>query len=505
MSSQENMPSARLKADALGLVGTVSLTAAYMAPAASLIALFGVMVSNVGVAAGSVMLLGLVITLPSAISFGVMARELPSAGGVYAWARAALGESAGQWVGLSTAAYYLLTVFFPPIVFGQLFVELIDSLSPGITQHHEMSLWLLGVMISLAIGAWSTYRSVEVSSRVAFTMLVIQFVVMTALALHFTAVAWEQGRLTAAPFLPGASANGWSGILLALPLAMLSLVCDAATPASEETQNARRTIPLAILLTLLLVGAWDVLAFGALAMSAPADELMALSQDPVVNPVPLLAGRVWGRFKVVVTLIGMIAMLGALAPCSMAASRLIYSLGRDGVLPGWLGWIHPRHRTPWHGLHVVFVLTLAAVVLPALLVGPAPTIAWWGGVVVWFILVVYFAANLCNIVYYRRLARHRSNPLWNLFVPLSAMTIQVLVLWQVVVKEAWDAGWMGRTQQIAIAMVSSVIALYVWRRGRRSSSSGGGPVAGIHSDESGAEANEWVGESRSNRIADRYS
>src|SRR5690606_21401162 len=124
-----NMPEAsreheqRLAADALGLMATVSLTAAFMAPAASLIALFGPIIANVGVAGGFVMLAGLLITLPSAVSFGMLARELPSAGGVYTWACAALGPHVGRWVGLITASYYIVLLVFPPVVFGQMFLD----------------------------------------------------------------------------------------------------------------------------------------------------------------------------------------------------------------------------------------------------------------------------------------------------------------------------------------------------------------------------------------------
>jgi len=43
------------------------------------------MTSQVGVAVGFVMILGLLMILPSAVSFGMLASEMPTAGGVYAW------------------------------------------------------------------------------------------------------------------------------------------------------------------------------------------------------------------------------------------------------------------------------------------------------------------------------------------------------------------------------------------------------------------------------------
>ncbi|HOW69845.1 MAG TPA: APC family permease [Phycisphaerae bacterium] len=446
----------QLRADALGLLGTVSLTAAYMAPAASLIALFGPMVIKTGIGAGFVMLLGLAVTLPSAISFGMMAREMPSAGGVYAWASCVLGRTFGRWIGITTAIYYVLTVVFPPIVFGQLFNNLLDLADVPTGK----GTWLLGAGLSMLIAGFATYRGVAVSSYLAFVLLIVQLVVMSALALTFAFVAGREQHLSWAPFLP--PAGSWSGALLALPMAMLSLICDAATPVSEETRNAKRTIPLAIILTLLVVGIWNVLAFGALGMACPPDRLIDLCRNSVDNAVPPLAALVWGRFNVLVTVVGMIAMIGALVPCSTAASRLLFSLGRDGTLPRGLAVVHPRHRTPWNALHIVFLATALAIVPLALIRDPGEAIAWWSQVIAWFIIVVYFTANLCNFLFHLRFRPERFSILWNLVAPALAAIIQLAVLWQVVVLELWRAGWIGISAQFFIVVVSVLTAGWVY-------------------------------------------
>src|SRR5262245_27510562 len=84
-----------LRRNALGLLSTAALTAAYMGPALSIYALFGPMTERVGTGVGFVLLIATTLTLLSAISFGMLAKEMPSVGGLYAWSTAALGESAG--------------------------------------------------------------------------------------------------------------------------------------------------------------------------------------------------------------------------------------------------------------------------------------------------------------------------------------------------------------------------------------------------------------------------
>lgn len=459
VSPQNTSGEAQLRSNALGLIGTISLTAAYMAPAASLIALFGPMAGQVGAATGFVMLVGLLITLPSAISFGMMAKELPSTGGVYAWASRSLGERPGNWVGVTTAGYYLLTMFFPPVVFGQLVNSLITHWG-GTASIHT---WAAGAIASLFIAGVSAYRGIAVSSLLALLMLLIQLIVMSALAVTIVAHNATNGTLSFAPFTPGAANGGWSGILLALPLVLLSLACDAAVPASEETKDARRTIPLAIILTLVVVGGWNVLAFGVLAMTVPADQLLAICRNDLDNALPTLAATVWGNAKVLVALVGMAAMIGALVPCSTATSRLLYSLGRDRLLPGWLGHVHPRHQTPWNALHAAFALTAAATLIPAFLIGPVPTIAWWGNIISWFILSVYFTTNLCSMIYYYRFERARFSLVWNLLVPALAMCSQLWVIWKVLVNELWTAGWVGRSAQAFILVSALLTAWYALR------------------------------------------
>jgi amino acid transporter len=453
MSKQEG----KLQSDALGLLSTAALTAAYMAPALSIYTLLGTMVLQVGVAVGFVMFLGLVMTLPSAISFGMLTREMPTAGGVYAWSRRALGPSMGLWVGLSTATYYVLTVIFPPIVFGQFFNEVLKLVG----LHESVWTWLLGAVLSLVVAGYVTYRGIVISSETAFAMLITELTVVVALAATFIGAAILNGTFTWAPIKPSAASGGWSGIYLALPLALLAMVCDAVTPTSEETKDAARTIPLAMVMTCILIGTWYVVGFSAFAMATTPGELTSLSEQKFATPITPLAERFWGPLKFLVTITGMTASIGALVPCSTAASRVLYAMGRDGTLPGWLSYIHPKTKAPWHALHVVFGATAIAVIPVVIKMGAPRTVGWWSNVFGWFIAIVYIFANLSNFVYYWRFRRERFHVIWNLFVPLIGLAAQCLVVWRVVIVELWNQGWFGRSSQVFIVIVATVSAVYV--------------------------------------------
>ncbi len=453
----------RLRANALGLLSTAALTAAYMAPALSIYTLLGAMVLHVGVATGFVMLIGMAMTLPSAISFGMLTAQMPTAGGIYAWTRRAMGDSVGLWVGLSAATYYVLTVFFPPIVFGQFFNEVLSMC--GVQQ--STWTWLAGLVLALVIAAGVTYRGIVISSETAFAMLMTELAVVVALAVTFIGASIAAGTFTWAPINPRSSPTGWSGIFLALPMALLAMTCDAVTPASEETRDASRTIPLAMVLTCILIGLWYVIGFSAFSLAASPTELADLSRQEYATPITPLAQRYWGAFKILVTLTGMTASIGALVPCTTAASRVLYAMGRDGTLPRWLGHIEPKSQAPWNALHVVFIATAIAVIPVSLKIGAPRTVAWWSNVFAWFIAIVYVFANAANTAYYWRFRRERFHLIWNLLVPLIGLGAQCLILWRVVVVELWNQGWFGRSSQGFIALAALAGAGYVWAIRRR--------------------------------------
>jgi amino acid transporter len=463
-----------LRGDSIGLLTTAALTAAYMGPALSIYALFGPMTAIVGTGVGFVMLIGLVVTLCSAISFGMLAKECPSAGGVYAWTRSSLGHDVGLYLGLTTAIYYTICVVFPPIVFGQFFNELLQHF--GV--HTNFWTWLVGALVLLVIACGITYRGIVVSSHLAVTLLITEVLVIVALALTFALVAVRHHTFTLAPLKLSSCTDGWAGVFAALPLAMLSTACDAATPASEETRNARWTIPIAVVLTCFIIGLWYVVGFSAFALGRSPQDVAALADQNYLSPITPMAAGVWGKWQILVAVTAMTASMGAFIPGATAASRVVFAMAREGNLPRRLASLHPRTRAPWNALHVVYAAALLAVFPAAYLVGPDKTIDWWGNTFGWFIAIVYTAANVANIVFYARFRRPQFNPVWNLLIPLAAIVVQLVMLWRSVLVHLWQTGPVGRANLLLIAILTAASLAYVLvhRRQRTSRRRGFDPV-----------------------------
>ena len=371
-------------------------------------------------------------------------------------ARAALGESIGLWVGLTAAGYYIVCVIFPPIVFGQYFNDLLEQCG----LHTNVWTWLIGVVVLLLVTGSVTYRGIVLSSELALTMLLIECAVVVALAATFIGLAVAHGTFTWAPLTFSGCKGGWSSVFLVLPMVMLSMACDGATPAAEETRNARRTMPIAVMLTCTIVGLWYVVGYSAFALAMPAADAGLLTSQTYASVVTPMAGQAWGAGKMLVTITAMTAATGAAIPggdCRLA--RAVCHVARRQA-SGLLLQLHPRFRSPWNALHLVYGAALLAA-LPASLYGPNRGIDFWGGISGWYIAIVYISVNVASIVFFWRFHRAKFHLAGNLLVPVIGIAAQVLVIWQSIIVELWNSGTLGRCAQGLIVLVSVITAVYV--------------------------------------------
>ena len=91
---------ATLKRGVVGLVGAATLGAIMMSPALGLYGNWGPLAQDVGVIGPLIFVLGLFIALPTAISYAVIARVMPSSGSAYTWLWRSLTPAAGIWMRL---------------------------------------------------------------------------------------------------------------------------------------------------------------------------------------------------------------------------------------------------------------------------------------------------------------------------------------------------------------------------------------------------------------------
>lgn len=193
----------------------------------------------------------------------------------------------------------------------------------------------------------------------------------------------------ALPLSPGATFPQTVGALLAAAGLVFFAYFGFENLAniSEEAKNAKRTIPRALIISIIATtGIYILVSVSAVALVSW-EELSSTDA-----PLAVAAERAFGRAGVMaLTAIALFATSNTVLMMLVAGSRIIYGMSRERALPGSLGRIHRSTGTPW-----VSVLVVMAVVV-ILLAFSRGNIVDIANIAVFVIFIVYVFVNLALI------------------------------------------------------------------------------------------------------------
>jgi len=202
------------------------------------------------------------------------------------------------------------------------------------------------------------FRGVAVSTKLAgfffgFELLVLLIVSIAALIKH-------GGHLSGVPFQPSHVLNGFSGLGLAFPLAVyLFIGWENSAALAEETTNPRRNVPRAVFLSIALMAATYLLVAYA-TVSGFGYNVTALTSAAI--PFISVAHSIGPWLAFIAYMAGLTSTLGVLIAAVNSQCRLIFNAGREGLLPRWIGKVHPVRRTPVNAI-ITFVGIAGAITL----------------------------------------------------------------------------------------------------------------------------------------------
>ena len=314
----------------------------------------------------SFLLAGLAAGL-SALSYAEMASAVPVSGSTYSYAYATLGEVVAMGVaaclileyGVSTAAVSVGWSGYLNQLLDNLFGWQIPNAVSSAPWDVDPGFINLPAVILVAMCAVLLIRGASESATVNAVIVVIKLAVL----LLFAAVAFTGFDAdNFADFAP----NGVSGITAAAGAIFFTFIgLDAISTAGDEVRNPQKTMPRAILGALAIVTTIYVLvavsALGTQPWQAFADPdqasagLAKILQEVTGTTWPgtvLAAGAVVSIFSVtLVTLYGQ--------------TRILFAMGRDGLLPKSFARVNPQTRTPVNNTVIVAtVVGLLAAFVP---------------------------------------------------------------------------------------------------------------------------------------------
>ncbi|MFD2611033.1 APC family permease [Paenibacillus gansuensis] len=324
-------------------------------------------------------LLTLIAIMFTAVSYGHMVRAYPVAGSAYTYARKAIHEKAGFMVGWIAMLDY---IFLPMInvLLGKIYL---GSAFPGVPGW----VWVIAMTLLLTL---VNVRSNNIVANFNSVLVYFQFAVVGIFIALVLSKLWG-GSEASFTFAPFASDN----MSMSALLAGASILCfsflgfDAVTTYTEETADPKKTIPLSIY-WVSLIGGGIFITVGYLASLLFPD--VSQFQDPEAAS-PEIAYILGGSLFQAIFLAGAVASTVASGIAShMSASRLLYAMGREDVLPKRVfGVLSARYRTP-----VLNVIIIGGFCLTALFLDLSTAIQF----INFGALTAFTAVNLSVIFHY---------------------------------------------------------------------------------------------------------
>lgn len=355
--SNKSDQSGGLRQGALGVPGIVAVSAGGVAPEYSIL-LTGSVVAGV---AGGGTPGAFVVACVGMLAFGAvmasLSRFVSAAGGLYSFARRALGGDAGYmtgWLYLGIALVVTPATFISSAFLIQNFFA---AALPGVGW--LSSSWVLWAVIITPLVLAATYIGVTVSVQLllALTAVGIAAIVILDLAILF------HGGLHGIPWnsLRPWPTNGISTttFLLGVGIAVTCLAgSEGAVFMAEEARDPRRTVPRAILFTIGIVVAFYLLTSLALTAGLGTENTASwgnLGADVVRQLSSQYLTPWFGTFLLAIVAIA--GLTGCLAFSNYVA-RLIFEWGRTGHLPRVFAKTHPRFLTPAPAIGALAVIAL---------------------------------------------------------------------------------------------------------------------------------------------------
>jgi amino acid transporter len=186
-------------------------------------------------------------------------------------------------------------------------------------------------------------------------------------------------------------------ITSATSLAFFAMVgFEDSVNMAEECHDPPRIFPKAMLWGMVIAATIYILVSITSSLLVPAGDLQKAGSSALLKVLDVGAP---GFPHVVFSAIGLFAVINSALINMMMASRLLYGMANERIIPKQLGIVHPLRRTPW--VSIVFT-TLIAVILVSTV-----DIAVLGGTTALLLLVVFAIVNIALLVLRRDKVAHK--------------------------------------------------------------------------------------------------
>ena len=275
--------------------------------------------------------------------------------------------------------------------------------------------WLVILALFSAI-AFVNFRGMEESSALNIVCTAIEASGLAVVILVASLFIFGGGEATNATSIVAARTPSWIAIFQGASLAFYAFIgFEDIVNVAEEVKNPERNVPRAILLSLGIAGiVYIIVSWLATQVISPAT--LAQSSAPLLDVV----SQSQPNFpRIIFTFIPLFAILNTGLLNFVTASRLLYGMSREGLLPAWFGKLHVRRATPHRAMLVILPI--------AIFLALSGTLQFLAGTTATLLLAMFFLVNLSLLIIKRREPRTSGFQV-PLIVPALALVFNLVLV-----------------------------------------------------------------------------
>jgi APA family basic amino acid/polyamine antiporter len=314
--------------------------------------------------------MGSIVALFAGFSYAELSSMFPKAAAEYVFIKNAFKNNFFAFlIGWLTAITSIITAATVALGFGGYFAEFVNI---------PIIISAIGLLVILSIVNFIGIRESAWTNTV-FTIIEASGLILI-IVIGFTFANPEPVNYMQSP-------TGFSGIVIAFVLIFFAFIgFEDMANIAEEVKRPKRTLPRAIILSVIISGILYILVSLAVVRVVNWEELATSAA-----PIALVAERGLGsEAHILLSAIALFAITNTVLITLVAGSRIFYGMAKEKVFPSILEKVHFKTKTPWIAVIVILIISIAFT-----LIGDIVIVA---NITVFAIVITFAAVNLAVIV-----------------------------------------------------------------------------------------------------------
>ena len=289
------------------------------------------------------------------LTYAELVSAMPQAGGEHNYVLRGLGSRPAFVTSWSLVLGYVSVVAFEVVALPQTMLYLAPDMLAGrlwsVAGYDVYASWVaVGVVGAILITALN-YVGIR-PAAVFQTVAVLFLLAIPVLFIAGSAIGGSTDDLQ--PLFVG-GLGGILAVIVAVPFLFVGF--DVIPQSAEEIDLPFRQIGTLVVVSVVAAASFYVIVMLTVGSSLPKAELAASELSAAEGMAALWGSEVFGDILVVGGIAGILTSWNGFL---LGASRLLYAMATSGMVPRWLGRVHPRYRTPSNAVLFVGGLSVLA-------------------------------------------------------------------------------------------------------------------------------------------------